>query len=96
MVITDILRPSSNLGLAPTPRALLTTSLATLDSSLELGLCLDSSPGLMELQEASMLTPTAGCSQARARPTPGPLSDDEDKEMELVKHFRLPLLLCNL
>ena len=119
MVIMDIPRPSSrsSLGLAPTRRALPTTSPATLVSNLELGLCrelrlcqerglcLDSNMGLglclvssqdpMELLplEASMLTPTAERSQARA--TPAPLSD-EDKEMELVKHFRLPLLLCNL
>ena len=101
MVIMDIPRPSSrsSLGLAPTRRALPTTSPATLVSNLglrlcqERGLCLErglcqelrpclvSSMDPMELPrppEASMLTPTAERSQAWARPTPGPLSDDED------------------
>ena len=43
----------------------------------------------MELpqQAASVLTPTAECSQVRVRPTPAPLSEETDKRMELVKHF---------
>ena len=53
-----------------------------LDSSLELVLCLDSSlvPMELPLPAASALTPTAGCSLARVRATPAPLSDDGDNE----------------